>query len=120
VILEVGDISFQNTPWLNLTLASGISDYTAGNNAKYKRKGGIVYLKGAVKGIVALDKVIATLPTGYRPTGSAHSFTAPTSGKNHARWIVNTDGTIQLENVSQAALPASGDFFPIHTCFPVD
>jgi len=118
--LNVGDIAYQNTPWLNLSLASGISDYTTGNNAKYKRKGGIVYIKGSVKGITALDKVIATLPVGYRPIGSAHSFTAPTSGKDHARWIINTDGTIQLENVTQTTLPLAADWFPIHTCFPID
>lgn len=118
--LNVGDINFTNAPWLNLSLSTGISDYTAGNNAKYKRKGDVVYLKGAVKGIVSLDRAIATLPVGYRPVGSSHNWTNPTSGKNHARWAVNTDGTIVLENVSQAALPASGDWFPIHTCFPID
>lgn len=119
-ILNVGDINFTNADWQNLSLSTGISDYTAGNNAKYKKKGGIVYLKGAVKGIVSLDRAIATLPVGFRPTGSSHNWTNPTSLKNHARWAVNTDGTIVLENVSQAALPAAGDWFPIHTSFPVD
>jgi hypothetical protein len=119
VILEVGDIAFQNTPWINLPLASGISDWTANNNARYKRKGGVLYLNGAVKGITTIGKVIGTLPSGYRPLQS-HSFANPTSGKNFARWVIDTDGTITLENVSQVAAPASGDWFPIHTCFPVD
>lgn len=120
VTLEIGDVTYKNTPWLNLSLASGVVDYTSGNNARYKRKGGVVYLNGAVKGITSIGKVIATLPVGYRPIGQAHSFALPTSGKNFARWVIDTDGTITLENVSQVAAPTSTDWFPIHTCFPVD
>lgn len=121
VILEVGDISYQNAPWLNLSLQSGISDYTAGNNARYKRKGGVVYLQGAVKGITAIGKIIAYLPSGYRPVGQSHSWANPTSGKNFARWTIDeANGAITMENVSQTAAPAAGDWFPIHTCFPVD
>jgi len=119
VILAVGDIDFKNDPWINLPLGSGISDWTAANNARYKRKGGVVYLNGAVKGVTTTGKVVGTLPSGYRPLQS-HSFANPTSGKNFARWVVDTDGTITLENVSQTTAPAAGDWFPIHTCFPVD
>lgn len=119
--LNVGDITFKNTPWVNLSLASGISDYTTGNNARYKRKAGVVYLQGAVKGITAIGKVIATLPVGYRPSGQSHSFANPTSGKNFARWTIDdVTGNIVMENVSQTSAPASSDWFPIHTCFPVD
>jgi hypothetical protein len=119
-VLSVGDLTFKNVPWTSLTLASGISDYTTNTNVEYQKKGGVVYLRGAVKGITAINKIIGTLPVGFRPTAQTHNYAMPTSLKNFARWAINTDGTIVLENVSQTAAPASDDWFPIHTCFSVD
>lgn len=120
VQLAVGDILYQNTPWINLPL-SGVTEYGTTTTPQYKRKGGVVYLKGAVKGITAVNKIIGTLPANYRPRGTTHNFAAPTSGKGMARWAINTDGTIVLENTTDTAttIPAT-DWFPINTCFDVD
>lgn len=120
VQLAVGDILYQNTPWVNLPL-SGVTEYTTGTTPQYKKKGGVVYLKGAVKGITAINKIIGTLPVNFRPRGTSHNFAAPTSGKGMARWAIGTDGTIVLENTTDTAttIPAT-DWFPINTCFDAD
>lgn len=120
VQLAIGDILYQNTPWINLPL-SGVTEYTTGTTPQYKRKGGVVYLKGAVKGITAVNKIIGTLPVNYRPRGTSHNYAMPTTGKGMARWAINTDGTIVLENTTDTAttIPAT-DWFPINTCFDAD
>lgn len=117
--LGVKDIDFRNT-WAAVPLASGITEYSAGNTPEYTVKGNVVYIIGAVKGITAIGTTIATLPAGIRPTRASHSWAMPTSGKNFARWTIGTNGAIVLENVSQTVPPAAADWFPIATSFNID
>jgi hypothetical protein len=118
VQLAVGDILYQNAPWTNLTLQGGAQVYSTGTTPQYKKKGGVVFLKGAIKNLTAAGTIIGTLPDGYRPRGTSHNYAMPTSGSQFARWAVNTDGTIKLEAVNTTI--AVGDWFPINTCFDAD
>lgn len=118
VLLAVGDIAFQNTPWLNLTLQGGAVKYSATTTPQYKKKGGVVYIKGAITNLTSPTVTIATLPDGYRPRGTSHNYAMPTTGSQFARWAINTDGTIKLEAVNTTI--AAGDWFPINTCFDAD
>jgi hypothetical protein len=120
VILKVGDIVFQNAPWANVTLTNGVQLYSSTTIVKYKKQAGIVYLKGSVKNITTIGLAIGTLPAGYRPVTTGHSFAAPTSGKNYARWTIGTDGVISLENVSQVGNPTAADWFCVDTSFTTD
>lgn len=118
VLLAVGDIAYQNTPWTNLTLQGGAKTYSTTTIPQYKKKGGVVYLKGAITGLTAANTIIGTLPANFRPRGTSHNYAMPTTGTQFARWAVNTDGTIELEGVNTTI--AVGDWFPINTCFDVD
>lgn len=120
VVLEVGDIKFKNAPWANVTLTNGAVLYSPTTVVKYKKQAGIVYLKGSVKGLTAIATNIGTLPAGFRPVTTGHSWAAPTSGKNFARWTIGTDGVISLENVSQTAAPTAADWFCVDTSFTTD
>lgn len=119
VVLEVGDIAYQNAPWTSLTLQGGAQDYSASNDVKYQRKGGVVYIKGAVKNLLAANTIVGTLPVGYRPQTASHIYAMPMSGSSFARWKVDIDGTItcegNLNNVWGADL-----WFPLHTSFSID
>lgn len=119
VQLAVGDILYQNSPWISLPLSGGALDYSASQDVRYKRKGGVVYLKGAVKNLTAANTIIGTLPSGYRPLGSSHSFAAPMSGASFVRWNIETDGTITAESNINNVWNADY-WFPVHTCFPID
>lgn len=118
VVLSVGDIDFGKA-WIDLPLITGLSDYSASTPTKYMKKGNVVYICGALKGLTGIGTTVATLPTGFRPTVPM-SFALPTSGKNFARWTVGTTGAIVIENVSQAAAPLATDWFPITMSFPIE
>lgn len=118
VLLEIGNISIQNPGWVNLSLTSGITEWSSANTPEYCKKSDVVYVQGAIKGITAVGKVIATLPSGFRPRKTV-SFALPTSGKDFARWAIGTDGAITLENTSSATAPLAGDWFPITMSFSI-
>jgi hypothetical protein len=116
VILNVGDINFQNTPWIPLPLAGGAQAYSTANTPEYCKRGGVVYIQGALKNITTVGTVFANLPVGYRPSKGV-AFACVTSGKEYAQWVIETTGTVKLDDVSQTALPAAGDWFPITVSF---
>lgn len=89
------------TNWIELTPADGVTTPgTYGNGVlRYRAEGKHVYVAGSIN--AAWDgtnnKLIATLPEGYRPTGGYSYFFVPTSGANLSRFFVKTDGAIYLE-----------------------
>lgn len=89
------------TNWIELTPADGVTTPgTYGNGVlRYRAEGKHVYVAGSIN--TAWDgsgnKLIATLPEGYRPTGGYSYFFVPTSGANLSRFFVKTDGAIYLE-----------------------
>ncbi|CAM4013072.1 tail fiber protein [Mesobacillus zeae] len=111
--------------WKNATLQNGVIPYSSGlPGLQYAKRDGIVYLRGAVKNIGQNEITIATLPTGYRPSGVSHVFAMPTSldgsgFARFARWSVSTLGIVEMYSMS-GGVPSTGFWFPINTCYPVD
>lgn len=107
------------TEWINLTLQSGVRSVVT---PQFTKKGSQVFLRGSVENIVSSNTVIATLPSGYRPS-VAHSFANPSSyssGTNKfARWVINPNGQIVMERTSDDTYQ-SNYWFPISTSFIVD
>lgn len=89
------------TNWIELTPADGVTTPGEHGNGvlRYRAEGKHVYVAGSIN--TAWDgsgnKLIATLPEGYRPTGGYSYFFVPTSGANLSRFFVKTDGAIYLE-----------------------
>lgn len=89
------------TNWIELTPADGVTTPgTYGNGVlRYRAEGKHVYVAGSINAAWdgSSNKLIATLPEGYRPTGGYSYFFVPTSGANLSRFFVKTDGAIYLE-----------------------
>lgn len=115
-------IGLENTTWMDLTLQNGAQIHS--DVAQYRKVGGVVYLRGAVKNVLNFPTTIATLPVGFRPTGTSHAYSPPSSLESggqptNSRIQIGTDGTIKIEGKTGSA-PVSLTWYPIHTCFPVD
>ena len=89
------------TNWIELTPADGVTTPgTYGNGVlRYRAEGKHVYVAGS---IVATwdgtnDKLIATLPSGYRPANGNCYFLQVRGGQNISRFCVHTDGGIYIE-----------------------
>ena len=126
----VDDITASNTEWVDIPLSGNVVAYASNAVPKCRSINGVVYLKGAVKGIVADNTIIGVLPAGYRPA-VIHNYMQLTSTQgtatgvasaNFSRIKVATNGQITMEAIS-TALTATYDsehWFPINTSFPVD
>lgn len=103
----------------SLTLASGVIAHNANDfPCRYRRIGKVVYVEGCVKGFAETDKVVATLPEGYRPNKSFYSIQA-TSGGNTDTFNVRTNGEIRRVGGSLSSISAT-DYHFIHFEFLVD
>ena len=89
------------TNWIELTPADGVTTPgTYGNGVlRYRAEGKHVYVAGSIN--AAWDgtnnKLIATLPSGYRPANGNCYFLQVRGGQNIARVFVNTSGEIYIE-----------------------
>lgn len=89
------------TDWIQLTPADGVTTPgTYGNGVlRYRAEGKHVYVAGSIN--AAWDgtnnKLIATLPSGYRPANGNCYFLQPRGGQNIARVFANTSGEIYIE-----------------------
>ena len=72
--------------WHDLVLQNGFT-----GTAFYCRIGNVVYVRGAVNGILVNNRVITTLPVGFRPMAS-FSFFAPGSGVAHIPAVFRYSG----------------------------
>lgn len=116
------------TDWIELTPADGVTTPgTHGNGAlRYRAEGKHVYLAGSVN--VAWDgtnnKLIATLPSGYRPSqgDAVHSFQV-TGGNKIARIYVAPTGEIYLEwnrNLSDGSSATDNNWLEVNMDFWTD
>lgn len=106
-----------DTGWLNLPLEAGISVGSIVKKAQYRKIGKIVYLRGDVQGVTGAGTLIGTLPSGYRPS-THHYFFGEASGKRYVRFYIFSNGTINLEWVSDDNYDLT--WFAIDTSFLVD
>lgn len=109
--------------WKTLPLASGISAYSDAQLPQYRKIGEVVYLRGAVKGVDANETVVATLPTGHRPT-QTHSYvqngTVYGTQAIVTRMIVRINGDIVVQYDSATIDSYNHEWYPINTEFLVN
>jgi|GEM_PF-1918493 len=64
------NLDSEDSGWKAAPLKDGITQYsTSYQSARYRKKNGVVYIEGMIKGGTATNElVLFTLPSGYRPT----------------------------------------------------
>lgn len=86
--LDVLEAAVTDTGWIALTLGAGWSNYGGGfSSANYRRKNGIVYLRGLVKNndvTTGAGLTVATLPPGYRPANTNIFSLVASQASGHA------------------------------------
>lgn len=89
----------EGTSYIDLPLKAGITVDDLAATALYKKSGDIVSVLGGIKGVTSKSTVVATLPEGYRPPCRLYILAA-CSGQRYCRWMIQTNGDIELEWVS--------------------
>lgn len=93
--------------WTGLSYAANWADYSAAWTCGYRRTSeGLVYIRGVTKTAAGYayggaGSIIATLPTGFRPTTVNHAFPAMTYDAGYGYYIasivyIDTAGNIQI------------------------
>lgn len=110
---------YSDSGWAALPLASGVSQQNASvYPCRYRKLGNVVYVEGAVKGFTEIQKVVATLPEGFRPSKSFYMQTATNAGQTDT-FMVRANGAI--ERMSTTRNPQSADDYHfINTSFLID
>ena len=97
--------------WIDLPLASGISAHSANNfPCEYRKIGNTVYVRGCVTGFSEIEKVVATLPEGFRPTNSFYIQRATNGGKTDT-FNVRANGNIERVSTTLPTLAADNYHF---------
>lgn len=106
--------------WVRLVLENGATAYNADSVPSFRCVGNRMYLRGAVKGVTALNTSIAVLPVEYRPEKD-HVFSTAAYDAIGALndeitvTISAADGTIKLSSKS-GEIDAT-DSIPLSTCY---
>lgn len=108
-----------DSKWIQCSLLNSVVQYATGQELSYRQIGNVVYVRGAVKGITALNTVITNLPTGLRPAVN-HPIAMPGSGNRFNRFLVSTSGDLRFENTSFGGTLSADDWYPINTSFLTD
>lgn len=115
-----------DTGWVTLPLLGNVQVYATGSNPQYRKIGNVVYLRGAVKNVLADDTNVCQLPEGFRPVGMAHSYVQNTSyansGANMSRIQIGTNGIVTIQKITTGlgATYGADKWFPLNTSFIVD
>lgn len=95
-LTEIGE-AIEDTSWINVSKASGITDGSIGGVPQYRKIGNELFLRGSYAGNKSTSSLLlGTLPNGYRPKVQEYRL-VPISGSNVARVYVTTAGNIYLE-----------------------
>lgn len=90
-------VGLEDSDWIAPTLINSWANYSGSNESGYRRKDGIVYLKGLVLNptTYASDKrPIFTLPDGFRPTQEKYFIVVKSLTDFHPI-IVQTNGVVR-------------------------
>jgi hypothetical protein len=82
--------------WINVTFNAGWSQYPGWDTCAYRKKDGIVYLRGLAIGPNTTGSVMFTLPVGFRPAGNQHVVTA--GNATYAAWNIMADGRVMFNS----------------------
>ena len=84
--------------WINFTLESGATAFDSTTTPAVRCIGDRVYLRGAFKGITAINTTVCTLPTAYRPSMN-HQYTSAAVYNGNVVPVVmeiGTGGSVKL------------------------
>ncbi|CAM1343790.1 hypothetical protein [Tenacibaculum amylolyticum] len=113
---QTGDVVIniieEDSGWQTPILLNGIQNYDSSyQGVRYRKKNGVVYIEGAVKGGGAgLLTVIFTLPVGFRPSKRL-IFNGGKSGSTPVRIDIATDGNIHCYGYDTTLTSISGISF---------
>lgn len=85
--------------WLDLPLATGITAYSDAQKPRYRKIGNEVFLSGVYRGVTGENVTIATLPSGYRPSKKIIVACASV-GQIFTKLTIETNGEIILNRAS--------------------
>ncbi|NFG60529.1 phage tail protein [Clostridium sp. CMCC3677] len=106
-------IGGNNTGWIDLPLTDGISSIQ-GYTCRYRKVGKIVQLCGIISGITTetqSDKVIATLPSGFRPSEiNIVLLPKSTNDDNYLKIYVSANGAIGTKGTNMRSIASSNGF----------
>ena len=123
------ELSGFDTGWKTATLTSAFETYAGNteNTLKYRRRGGVVHLKGVVTPKTMLaggtdNHTITTLPAGYRPTVQ---WNCVCQGSGTAVWLctVTAAGLVRFARYRMGnawADAAANTWLPIDISFILD
>lgn len=96
----------QDSGWIDLPLAEGITVGEARKVAQYRKIGKIVYLQGDIAGVTGNGTLIGTLPIGFRPEITQYML-QPRSGTAYWRMRIDPDGSIYHQYASDGTYNSS-------------
>lgn len=97
--MNVRDGSTLDTGWQSGTylLQNGWTQYASWEPMAYRKKDGIVRLKGLLApGTTTVGTILLTMPAGYRPGGHSHTPVASGFGAGGGCLNINTNGNFAL------------------------
>jgi hypothetical protein len=106
IATNTADISaMKPTPWTNLVLQNGFTQYASGQVCQYRKIGDIVYIRGACNmPTLSATTTLTTLPVGFRPITSLEFFALywdwPTSTRKLQAISVNPNGAVAAIDAS--------------------
>ena len=114
---EVPSVIVEDSGWLVPELNDGIKAYSGNYPVKYRKRDGIVEMRGAIAGVAAKQTAIFTLPEGWRPNSRSYKVCATDSGLSYTLEL-NTDGVVKV--LTDASGYAATNYYFIDCVFIPD
>lgn len=112
------EINLFDSGWLDLPLEDAITAYSDAQKPRYRKIGKTVFLTGVYKGATMQNEVVATLPSGYRPTHKVILATASV-GQMIGKISIETNGDIVLNRTTVEPIVAE-NWHSVACSFEVD
>lgn len=117
---QTGYLKDDDSGWLDLPLASGVTEHNASNfPCRYRKIGNRVWIEGCVKGFSEVEKVVATIPAGFRPSKPFYMQNATNGGNVDTFNVQATSGQIQRVSTTLSNVAADNYHF-INMSYLVD
>lgn len=105
-----GYLRNDDTGWLPLPLASGVSEHNSSSfPCRYRKIGNKVYVQGCIKGFSTVEKLVFTLPEGFRPSKPFYMQNATNGGKTDTYNVQATNGNVERVGTTLATTSLSND-----------
>lgn len=109
---ETGYLKDDDSGWLDLPLASGITEHNAtAFPCRYRKIGNRVWIEGCVTGFSEVNKVVATIPAGFRPCKPFYMQNATNGGNTDTFNVQATSGQIERVSTTLANLATTNYHF---------